>query len=364
MIGAITNHLWQSTVFAAAVALLASAFRKNRAEVRYWLWLSASLKFLIPFALLLSFGIRLWDALPARKISASVAAPFVSHTIVQITQPFSESFAYAPSASHSNSWIPIAIFAIWAFGFLAMAVMRFRGWLRIRAVVRGSAPLKIGPAVSATIPVRSSTTLLEPGVVGFLRPVLLLPEGIGKTLTPSQLEAVLAHEQSHVRRRDNLTSAFHMLVEAIFWFHPLVWWIGAKLVEERERACDEAVLARGNEPRVYAEGILNVCKSYFESPLRCVSGVTGSDLKKRIRAILTQRVARDLNFTRKAALAVAAVAALAVPILVGVMVLPPFALRRRFSSQLLIRLSSRSFRSSLPSRARLACRWTRSGQVA
>jgi bla regulator protein BlaR1 len=113
-----------------------------------------------------------------------------------------------------------------------------------------------------------------------------------------------------------------MLVEAVFWFHPLVWWIGARLVEERKRACDEAVLSRGSEPHVYAEGILNVCKSYLESPLRCVSGVTGSDLKKRIRAILTGRVAGNLNFGRKLALALAAAAALALPIVVGMIGAP------------------------------------------
>jgi uncharacterized protein (TIGR03435 family) len=82
------------------------------------------------------------------------------------------------------------------------------------------------------------------------------------------------------------------------------------------------VLNLGNEPRVYAEGILNVCKSYLESPLRCVSGVTGSDLKKRIRAILSGRVAGDLNFTRKLALAAAATAALALPILIGAICAP------------------------------------------
>jgi bla regulator protein BlaR1 len=54
------------------------------------------------------------------------------------------------------------------------------------------------------------------------------------------MEAMLAHELCHVRRRDNLTSAMHMVVEVVFWFHPLVWWIGVRLMEERERACDEA----------------------------------------------------------------------------------------------------------------------------
>jgi bla regulator protein blaR1 len=314
MIGEITNHLWQSTIFAFAVALVALAFRKNRAEVRYLLWLSASAKFLVPFSLLIGIGVRLWDALPAGKITAHLPAPAVSQTMVAITQPFSESFGYVPAAHHETNWIPIAILSLWAFGFFCVALMRTRSWFRIRAAVRASTPINI----SATIPVRSSATLLEPGVVGFLKPVLLLPEGILKQLTPPQLEAVLAHEQCHIRRRDNLTSAIHMHVEAIFWFHPVVWWIGAKLVEERERACDESVLAHGSEPQVYAEGILNVCKSYLESPLRCVSGVTGSDLKNRIRAILTARVAGDLNFAKKFALAAVGIVALAIPVCVGV----------------------------------------------
>ena len=72
-----------------------------------------------------------------------------------------------------------------------------------------------------------------------------------------------------------------MFVEAVFWFHPLMRWIGERMVEERERACDEEVLRLGNEPRVYAEGILNVCKLYVESPLVCVSGVTGANLKRK-----------------------------------------------------------------------------------
>ena len=132
----------------------------------------------------------------------------------------------------------------------------------------------------------------------------------------------MAHELCHVRRRDNLLASVHMVVEAVFWFHPLVWWIGARLVEERELACDEEVLRLGNEPRTYADGILNVCKSYVESPLRCVSGVTGSDLKKRIQAILAGCVARELNFGRKVGLAVAGILAVTLPVAVGVMNAP------------------------------------------
>ena len=165
----------------------------------------------------------------------------------------------------------------------------------------------------------SSATRLEPGVFGIRKPVLLLPEGITDRLTPAQLEAVLAHELCHVRRRDNLTAAIHMVVEVVFWFHPLVWWIRTHLVAERERACDEEVVRTAEDPQVYAEGILNVCKFYLESPLTCVSGVTGSDLKKRIKSIMIARTPHNLNLWSRILLATAGLAALAGPVAIGIL---------------------------------------------
>ena len=106
-------------------------------------------------------------------------------------------------------------------------------------------------------------------LAGISRPVVLFSQGILERLTAAHLEAVLAHEFCHLRRRDNLTAALHMIVEAVFW-NPLVWWIGARLAEERERACDESVLRLGNEAQVYAESILRVCQFYVDSPLACV----------------------------------------------------------------------------------------------
>jgi bla regulator protein BlaR1 len=307
----VINHLWQSTVFAILAAILTLAFRRNRAQVRYSLWFSASIKFLIPFSLLMTLG--RWT-----PVAKTITTPAVTVAIVQITQPFPDTPSFVSSRPAGTNWTPVAMLVIWACGFAVIALIRFRGWLRVRGAIRSSFPLEIPVPVD----VRSSPGLLEPGVVGFLRPILLLPEGTAECLTPRQLEAVLAHELCHVRRRDNLTSAIHMIVEAIFWFHPLVWWIGARLVDERERACDEAVLSFGSEPQVYAEGILNVCKIYLESPLRCVSGVTGSDLKKRIQAILTGRVAGELTFAKRVALAVAGIAAVALPVIVGVLNAP------------------------------------------
>jgi bla regulator protein blaR1 len=172
------------------------------------------------------------------------------------------------------------------------------------------------------IPARSAPALLEPGVFGICNPVLILPAGITDRLTQAQLEAVIAHEMCHVRRRDNLTAAIHMVVEVIFWFHPLVWWIRTQLVAERERSCDEEVVSLAGDPEVYAEAILNVCKLYFESPLVCMSGVTGSNLKRRIEAILSNRTTLRLSFAKRLGLSLAGVAALAVPIIVGVINAP------------------------------------------
>jgi len=90
-------------------------------------------------------------------------------------------------------------------------------------------------------------------------------------------------------------------------------------MEERKRACDEEVLRISNEPRAYAEGALKVCKLYVQSSLRCMSGVSGSNLKARIQAILSGRIGRDLGFAKKVAMTTAVTLGLAAPVAVGVL---------------------------------------------
>jgi bla regulator protein BlaR1 len=309
MIAALTNHLWQSTLFGLAVSLLTLAFRNSRAQVRFWLWFSASLKFLLPFSLLLNLGSHLaWT--PAAPAEAPHAG---SVAMLQIAEPLPESLPLTAPPPVRRSRIPILALSIWACGFLYVVLIRFRDYRQIRGAVRASRQVQL----SVPVEVRSSPGVLEPGVFGLFRPVLLLPADIMKRLTPAQFDAVVAHEICHIRRRDNLTASIHMSVEALFWFHPMLWWIGARMIEERERACDEAVLSLGSEPREYAEGILSVCKSYLESPLRSFSGVTGSDLKKRVHAILTGRIAGELSSAKKALLAFVATLALSAPLIVG-----------------------------------------------
>ena len=90
---------------------------------------------------------------------------------------------------------------------------------------------------------------IEPGVFGmYASGPAVCPRGLPTGSRPRNSTRSWPTKFCHARRRDNLTAAVHMVVEAVFWFHPLVWWIGARLVDERERACDEEVLRAGQHP--------------------------------------------------------------------------------------------------------------------
>jgi uncharacterized protein (TIGR03435 family) len=336
------NHLWQSTLFAGAAGLLTLIMRKQHARVRHWLWLAASVKFLIPFSLLVNLGNLLaWS----RASEGTKAGLYFA--VEQIGQPFTQPFiqpVMAPVVSQSSTstmfatllhLLPPILVAAWLSGFAVVLLVWWARWRRVSSAVRAAAPLREGREIEAlrrnegpagirtSIAIKLSRASLEPGIFGIARPVLVWPEGISAHLDDAHLDAILAHELWHVRRRDNLAAAIHMVVEALFWFHPLVWWLGARLVDERERACDEAVVAMGSERHLYAESILKVCEFCLGSPLACVSGVTGSDLKKRMVYIMTERIARKLDFGRKLLLSTAAVLAFTLPIVFGVVNAPP-----------------------------------------
>jgi bla regulator protein blaR1 len=313
MISELGNHLWQSTLFACAVGLFTLLLRRNRAAVRHGLWLAASVKFLVPFWLLIGLGSQVEWRKP----------PVIPHPRLGVVEQIREPLATLASptrllAQRAPSRFPAVLVSLWLCGFAANCLAWWRRWRQVRAAWRAASPLPL----NLPIPVLSSAARLEPGVFGVFRPFLLLPDGLNEHLTPEQFETVIAHELCHVRRRDNLSSAIHMVVESLFWFHPLVWWIQARLVEERERACDEAVLQMGSDPQDYAEGIVTVCEFYLKSPLVCVSGVTGSDLKQRVERIMLNRAAESMNLGRKLLLFAGGVLAVTAPLMVGVMNAP------------------------------------------
>ena len=327
---ALGDHLWQSTLFAAAAGLLTLILRKNHARARYWLWLTASLKFLIPFSLLVGIGTHLASSRGPAGTNAGLyfAMEEVSQPFTQTTMPVG-SGVLPSTVSPSLVHLPLLLVAVWLFGIVVVLAAWYVRRRKMSAVLWEAAPLHQGREVEALrrieriagiprrIEILLSSASLEPGIFGIARPVLVWPEGISEHLEDAHVEAIVAHEVWHVRRRDNLAAAIHMVVEAIFWFHPLVWWLGARLVDERERACDEEVLESGSERQVYAESILKTCEFCVGSPLTCVSGITGAGLKKRIVHIMSQGVVRKLDFRKKLLLGAAGLLAVVLPIIFG-----------------------------------------------
>lgn len=308
----IANHLWQSTFVAAIIAVVARMMRHYSAEVRYCLWLTASAKFIVPFSILSALG----EALPWKTSNIDTTVPFI---VRQATEPFMASEILVHSLPSSGIvWASVLVSAIWSAGVLAVVALRAAQWWRIRKTVAQSTPWIVLRESRSLIPVRSTAGVLQPSVVGVWRPTVLVPIGLEQHLSHSEFRAILAHELSHVRRRDNLTAAFHMCVEALFWFHPIVWWIGHQLLSERELACDETVLAGGADPHDYAQGIVKACDRSVRTRLACAAAAGGADIHRRLEAIMAKQSRRSLTRTMKATLlAVAFCALLFVPVLAG-----------------------------------------------
>jgi beta-lactamase regulating signal transducer with metallopeptidase domain len=148
--------------------------------------------------------------------------------------------------------------------------------------------------------VRSSPLCAAPVTVGFFHPVVILPEH-WRHWHQAQLEAVLTHEGEHARRRDSLVQWLALLNRAFFWFHPAAWWLERRLSALAEEACDTVVLARGHNPREYAECLIDIARSVTRSGARLnVAGMAmpGSLLPQRIRQIMRGRQAPHISQTR------------------------------------------------------------------
>ncbi|HXD75072.1 MAG TPA: M56 family metallopeptidase [Vicinamibacterales bacterium] len=335
MTAALVNHLWQSTLAAALAWVAALVLSRARAKSRHAVWLAASLKFLLPIGPLLTFA----TAARWRPVLAVSSVPFAlaADPRIQFLAPAPiRAAVHQPldaAAGRFAGAMPMALLSLWIAGAVVMLATWIVRRRRVSRLIRASAVAHSGSIVDTlrTLerrfgvrrPIRlamSPAGALEPGVWGVVNPTLVWPERIGDHLTPEQVEAIVAHEVMHVKRADNLAAMLHMAVQTLFWFHPMVWWIGTRLVDERERACDEAVLAAGSRPEAYAESILTTCRLYLASPIASFSGVTGADLRKRIERIMTNDAVRSLSLWRRCLLATVGVAAIVIPAIVGVRV--------------------------------------------
>ncbi len=224
-----------------------------------------------------------------------MAQPFYDHAILPITSTTRD----AGLGGFLTAWLPLVLAGVWLCGAMMVLLRWYARRREVCAILRRAAPREDGRELTilrrlekllggnTRITLMRSQEIIEPGIFGIFRPVLIWPEHLSALLEDEDIETILWHEVAHAQRHDNLTAALHMVVEAAFWFHPMVWFMERRMLEERERACDEAVVRWSGRPEVYAASLLKTCKFCVQPPLACMSGVSGADLNSRIVSIMT-----------------------------------------------------------------------------
>jgi bla regulator protein blaR1 len=218
-------HLLYASIVWFAAWLLTSIPRGS-ATTKHWIWLATSLNFILPLGALL-------DKLLARHLTWASPLALIGGVGLRIAE---------------DAGLASALGAVWLLG---AALMFTRLCLRLRAERRAGQELGYQdgddkrPAFFAQgVPVRYGRALQTPFMDGLVRPRISLPSGIDRLLSEDELTAVLIHELTHAKRRDNLIRLVHEVGLCVLWFHPLVWITGARLSLYRELSCDESVIRR------------------------------------------------------------------------------------------------------------------------
>ena len=131
----------------------------------------------------------------------------------------------------------------------------------------------------------NSAVAQTPAVIGWIRPVVLLPASALSGLEPGQIEALLAHELAHIRRHDYLVNLLQTAVETLLFYHPAVWWVGRQMRAERENCCDDLAVAVCGDALVYARALTELEQIRIAAPRLAMAANDGS-LLNRVRRLL------------------------------------------------------------------------------
>ena len=253
------THLWSSTIV-LLLAMGAARFVKMTARTRSTILTIGLAKFAIP------------------TFTIAIASKSVVMTPLRILAgPRVPKVAPAPTHWFEIVWITISLLLIarWTF-------VRYR--------------------VTKTILARGADS---PAVVGIFRPTIVLPAH-AYDLEPDELQALLAHEQAHIARRDNLRGLLESLIVAAFWFHPLVWLAQRELIRAREEACDEVVA--GSQPvETYVAALARICRGALAPRVAGISCMASGLLKERIDKLMRYPETLRTSVPHRIAVAIAAV---------------------------------------------------------
>lgn len=335
------TQLWQVTLTAAAIGLLVRLCARHRPRLAYLLWMLVVVKCVTPPIWSSPFGLysQLQRTTP-QSVENAAARPMarpilddngffiVEETPVEATTPNSASRSAVAFTTHAasgpslSSNVYVALIGLWICGMALIAWRISTKWKRFQRSLQTSAATAdverqvrtLADRLSMRRPPRTVWTKLPtvPAVFGFWRPTIVLPEFLLKPETDIDLEPILAHELVHLRRGDTLAGRLQLIVQTVWWFHPMIWWANAETRRERERSCDETVIAvMDYDPLKYAHSLVRIAElsEQFQDgrrscPPTCIAAISSFRLlANRLEHITTQaqRFRRRMPFAQVAA---------------------------------------------------------------
>lgn len=289
----LVHFVWQGAAIAALLGAVRWSLRKSSAPARYAAAMAAML-------------LMLASAGATFLYLRSGEAPSLSHSLEFGSSIAAPASTAVQRAVETSSWrnplpeyFPVLVY-IWMAGVMALSIRSLGGWVVTqhwkRRHVRlaeefwqeSLARLARRLAVSRKVRLWESVVAHTPAVIGWIRPVVLLPASAISGLAPSQIEALLAHELAHIRRHDYLVNLLQTAIETLLFYHPAVWWVGRQMRTERENCCDDLAVAVCGDALVYARALTELEKIRIKTPRLAMAANSGS-LLDRIRRLLDPR---------------------------------------------------------------------------
>lgn len=317
---ALVHFLWQGAALAILLGVALAFIRPTAARTRYTLsMVTLAAMLVVPVATTL----RLYE--PAVVSSSQAVVPTDPATGTNTSPGPSASDAGNTSVAQLEParltllrdrlepvlpWLVV----VWVLGVLILSVRLAYGWtaarrLRIHGTRDVSASLqdvlaRLAARLRVTRPVRllESVLIEVPAVVGWLRPVVLVPASALTGLTPQQLEVLLAHELAHVRRYDYLVNLIQCVIETLLFYHPAVWWVSRRIRAEREHCCDDLVVSLCGDPHLYVTALVGMERLRPATPRLALAATGGGgSLLHRVRRLILPDAPRAEYFPRWAA---------------------------------------------------------------
>lgn len=285
---ALVHFIWQGALLALLLAAALAATKRSPTNIRYLLaCLTLGLMALAP-VLTYRAGFR-----PRTETVAAIRPAFEKRLTEWESIPASARVAPTPAPVVAERFLPTLAMA-WLGGVLVCFV-RLLGscfWLeRVRRQASVSreladlvARLSRRMGIRQTVRVLETSDVQSPCVLGWLRVVILSPPASAMGLSLGQLEALFAHELEHVRRYDYLANLLQSIAETLLFYHPAVWWVSARIREERENCCDDAAIRAIGDRLFYARALAALVQNRRRAQWAPASN--GGDLMNRMYRIL------------------------------------------------------------------------------